>query len=321
VAELADAPALGAGGRKAIGVQIPSPAPDLYTTPSNSVFYRIFIDDLRDSQRSVGEHGERKTTKNDPSLRTRFWVQILGSDTLAALGVCREYAKQHRQRTRRMILLCREVFMAVPLKYPVWQNPYLAAMLGIDSVKTKTRIAAAETAIHRRMVQSGAAPEERQAVLAALNALGFLKRCAKRPPVGGTHDSRLAQGTAKMSHKDNMKKSDNKATLTLASLKREMAMPRIAKSVKMAELKLDLTKISKQPSISMPGTVEKIVPAQNTSEAEKVDISIAEGHQPSQALRIENTLTDEHGDEVRLKRGAHVDITITDETKAARRNS
>jgi hypothetical protein len=28
-------------------------------------------------------------------------------------------------------------------------------------------------------------------------------------------------------------------------------------------------------------------------------------------LRIENTLTDEHGDEVKLKKGAHVEVTVT----------
>jgi len=28
-------------------------------------------------------------------------------------------------------------------------------------------------------------------------------------------------------------------------------------------------------------------------------------------VRIENTLTDEHGDDVSLKKGAHVDVTVT----------
>jgi len=32
---------------------------------------------------------------------------------------------------------------------------------------------------------------------------------------------------------------------------------------------------------------------------------------PYRDLRIENSLTDEHGDEVGLKKGAHVDVTIT----------
>jgi hypothetical protein len=31
----------------------------------------------------------------------------------------------------------------------------------------------------------------------------------------------------------------------------------------------------------------------------------------NRALRIENTLTDEHGDNVSPKKGAHVDVTVT----------
>jgi hypothetical protein len=42
VAELADAPALGAGGRKAIGVQIPSPAPTLSRTLFSVAFAYCF---------------------------------------------------------------------------------------------------------------------------------------------------------------------------------------------------------------------------------------------------------------------------------------
>jgi hypothetical protein len=34
-------------------------------------------------------------------------------------------------------------------------------------------------------------------------------------------------------------------------------------------------------------------------------------------LRIENTLTDENGDYVRLKKGAHVQVTVTAEPKNA----
>jgi hypothetical protein len=122
-----------------------------------------------------------------------------------------------------------------------------------------------------------------------------------------------------MSHKNAKNKSDKNGAL--ASLTSEMARPRIAKSAKIAELNLDVTRVPEQPSTSMPGTVEKIIPERNPSQPEKADISIAEGHQPGQSLRIESMLTDENGDEVRLKKGAHVDITVTDQTKAAKRNS
>jgi hypothetical protein len=65
------------------------------------------------------------------------------------------------------------------LPYPLWQNAYLAAMLERDSAKMKAKIDDAEDGIHRRMVNSKAEPEERQAVLDALNALSFLRRCSQ----------------------------------------------------------------------------------------------------------------------------------------------
>ena len=70
----------------------------------------------------------------------------------------------------------------------------------------------------------------------------------------------------------------------------------------------------------MPGTVEKIIPAQSPSRPEKVDISV-DGAQPHQVLRVENTLTDEHGGEVRLKKGAHVEITVADEASAPKQGA
>jgi hypothetical protein len=58
----------------------------------------------------------------------------------------------------------------------MWQNPYLAAMLEMDSVKMKAKITDAETAIRRRMINGSAEPEECQAALDALSALRFLNR-------------------------------------------------------------------------------------------------------------------------------------------------
>jgi hypothetical protein len=67
--------------------------------------------------------------------------------------------------------------MATVHRYPVWQNPYFAAILEMDAEKMKVRITDAENAIHRRMIKSSADPEERQAALDALNALSFLGDC------------------------------------------------------------------------------------------------------------------------------------------------
>ena len=106
---------------------------------------------------------------------------------------------------------------------------------------------------------------------------------------------------------------------TLAGLKRELGKPRIAKSAKTAELNLDITRIPERSSTTMPGTVEKIIPARNPS-PEKADISV-DGAPPHEVLRVENSLTDEHGGEVRLSKGAHVDITVADQASAPKRGS
>jgi hypothetical protein len=66
--------------------------------------------------------------------------------------------------------------------------------------------------------------------------------------------------------------------LTLADLKKELTKPRMARSAKIAELNLEITGIPKRPSIAMPGTVEKIIPAQNPGQPEKADISIGGTH-------------------------------------------
>jgi hypothetical protein len=97
---------------------------------------------------------------------------------------------------------------------------------------------------------------------------------------------------------------------THASVRNEMAKPRTAKSARIAELNLDTTRIVEQPSITIPGTVDKVYPSQRTGQPEKAQIIVDGPDQGHRDLRIENTLTDEHGDEVRLKKGAHVDVTV-----------
>lgn len=62
------------------------------------------------------------------------------------------------------------------LHYPTWQGHYLAAVLEMNSRMMKVKIADAEDAIRSRMLGSKAGPEERQAILDALNALKFLNR-------------------------------------------------------------------------------------------------------------------------------------------------
>jgi hypothetical protein len=108
---------------------------------------------------------------------------------------------------------------------------------------------------------------------------------------------------------------------TLASVTKEMAKPRMARSARITELKLDTVRIPEQPSTTMPGTVNKIIPSLRRSQPEKVQIAVDGADHRYRDLRIENTLTDEHGDDVGLKKGAHVDVTITTEPKDAHRRN
>ena len=98
---------------------------------------------------------------------------------------------------------------------------------------------------------------------------------------------------------------------TYASIKKEMAKPRMAKSARVAELDRDTARIPEQPGTTMPGIVDKIIPSTLPSRSEKAQIAVDGPDRQYRDLRIENTLTDEHGDEVRLKKGAHVEVTVT----------
>jgi hypothetical protein len=74
--------------------------------------------------------------------------------------------------------------------------------------------------------------------------------------------------------------------------------------------------MTEKPSVTMPGTVEKIIPSAHPSEPEKAQIALEGGDELYREIRIENSLTDENGDEVRLKKGAEVDITVEADPEA-----
>jgi hypothetical protein len=93
-----------------------------------------------------------------------------------------------------------------------------------------------------------------------------------------------------------------------ASLLTEMALPRMSKSARIAEQNLEAARI-RQPRTVIPGTVEKLIPSPPPNQPEKAQIAV-EGDHGYRDLRIENSLTDEHGDEVKLKKGAHVEVAV-----------
>ena len=73
---------------------------------------------------------------------------------------------------------------------------------------------------------------------------------------------------------------------------------------------------AEKPSVTLPGTVDLIIKSPHPSVPEKAEISIQGADELYQEIRIENTLTDEHGDEVRLKKGAQVEVTVEAELAA-----
>ena len=89
-----------------------------------------------------------------------------------------------------------------------------------------------------------------------------------------------------------------------------MAKPRMARSARIAELSLDTSRIAAEPIVTMPGTVEKIIPPSRPNKPEKAQIAVDGTHRPYRKLRIENMLTDENGDDVKLKKGTHVEVTV-----------
>jgi hypothetical protein len=117
-----------------------------------------------------------------------------------------------------------------------------------------------------------------------------------------------------MLNKKDEQEPDNSTT---ASVRKEMEKPRMASSARIAELNLDTTRIPEQPSVSMPGTVDKIIPSPSPSQPEQAQIGVEGADSQKQHLRIENTLTDEHGDDVKLEKGAHVEVTVTAEPETS----
>jgi hypothetical protein len=68
--------------------------------------------------------------------------------------------------------------------------------------------------------------------------------------------------------------------------------------------------MTEKANITLPAKVEKIIAPQETDEPEKAQISIDSADDLYREVRIENTLTDENGEEVSLKEGAEVEVTV-----------
>ena len=69
-------------------------------------------------------------------------------------------------------------------------------------------------------------------------------------------------------------------------------------------------------SVTLPGTVEKIIKSPHPSVPEKAEIAIDGADELYREIRIENALMDKRGEEVRLAPGAKVDVTVEADSKS-----
>jgi len=99
-----------------------------------------------------------------------------------------------------------------------------------------------------------------------------------------------------------------------------MALPRISRSARMAELSADKTRVVERPRTIIPGRVDKLIQVRALRLQEKAQISI-EGEAGYRKLRIENSLTGEDGEPVRLKKGAEVDVTLEADREGVNRKN
>jgi uncharacterized protein YfaS (alpha-2-macroglobulin family) len=68
--------------------------------------------------------------------------------------------------------------------------------------------------------------------------------------------------------------------------------------------------MTEQPSAVMSGTVERVIISPLPSAPEKAQITVEGADRRYEHIRFENTLTDENGQEVGLKQGAKVRVTV-----------
>jgi hypothetical protein len=78
----------------------------------------------------------------------------------------------------------------------------------------------------------------------------------------------------------------------------------------------DKKSAAEKPTVTLPGTVEKIIPSVDPSEPDKAQIAVEGADELYREIRVENTLQDAAGNPVVLKKGAEVEVTIEAEVEA-----
>ena len=67
---------------------------------------------------------------------------------------------------------------------------------------------------------------------------------------------------------------------------------------------------SEKSSVTLLGKVEKIIPGVKSLIPEKAQIAVEGAEHLYKEIRVENTLKDENGNDVSLKPGAKVEVTV-----------
>jgi hypothetical protein len=71
-------------------------------------------------------------------------------------------------------------------------------------------------------------------------------------------------------------------------------------------------------AVTLPGVVKKVIPPIHPSMPEKAEISVEGADDLYREIRVENTLSDDSGNEVGLKPGAEVQVTIEADADATK---
>jgi hypothetical protein len=73
--------------------------------------------------------------------------------------------------------------------------------------------------------------------------------------------------------------------------------------------------MTEKPNTTMPGTVKKIIKPVHPDLPEKAEIAVEGADELYREIRIENTLKDDQGQEVQLKPGVQVEVTVEADPK------
>ena len=68
--------------------------------------------------------------------------------------------------------------------------------------------------------------------------------------------------------------------------------------------------MSEKANATLPGTVEKVIKSPDPEVPDKAQITVEGADHLYREIRIENTLINEDGEEVSLKPGAQVEVTV-----------